>query len=458
MKKFSTFVTIWLGQSVSMIGSGLTTFAMSVWLFQQTGNATPIAVTALSQWIPRIALAPIAGMLADRYSRKLIMVLSDTLAAIATGIAALLVLSGALEVWHIFAIAALTGVAGSFQQPAFTASITMIVKKEDFSRAAGMTQISHALEAVAAPVIAGMLIGPIGLAGIIFVDLATFTVAMGTLLISRVPNPERSETTAREEGESTLRRTLYGLRYISARRGLLAMMIYFAVVNFAANMSSILVSPMVLSFADAADLGLVQTVGGLGMLVGGVAISVWGGPKRRMAGVYLSIAVAGIGLIVMGLGATTAVPAIGLFIMLSFVPLANGAAAAIWQSKVAPDVQGRVFAARGMISTVMMPLAFGISGPLADRVFQPLMHDGDPPALLSALAGTGAGRGYAVMLMLGGLLLLGATLFFVLYRPLRRVETELPDVVDPESAGDGAEPTDAEPSGKSNGLATAGAL
>ncbi len=456
-KKLRTFLTIWFGQTVSTIGSGMTAFAMSVWLFQETGNATPIALTALSQWVPRIALAPIAGMVADRYSRKVVMILADVLAAVATATAALLVLSGNLQVWHIYAVAAVAGVAGSFQVPAFTASITMIVKKEDFSRAAGLTQVTQALESVASPLVAGILIGPLGLAGVIFVDLATFSAAMVTLAISRIPNPARSEQTTQEEGESALQRTLYGLRYVAARGGLMAMMIYFALVNFAANMSMILTSPMVLSFSDPAGLGLTQTIGGLGMLAGGVVMSVWGGPKRRMLGVYLAIAVSGVGLTMMGLGASTATVATGMFVMFALIPLANGAAASIWQSKVTPDVQGRVFAARGMISTIMMPLAFGISGPLADRVFQPLMHGAAaPPAFLSSIVGSGPGRGFAVMLVLGGTMLLAATALFLLYRPLRRVEVELPDVIDTGDDADGHSPT-ADPVAGAAAEAAAGA-
>jgi hypothetical protein len=156
-----------------------------------------------------------------------------------------------------------------------------------------------------------------------------------------------------------------------------------------------------------------------------------------MPAVYSAIGLSGLGFVLMGLGATPVVAALGLFTALLLIPVSNASAIAIWQTKVAPDVQGRVFAARGMIATIMMPLAFGVSGPLADRVFQPLMHGPAPaPGLLTAIVGDGPGRGYAVMLVLGGVLLLAATAVFLLYRPLRRVETELPDVVDTEDTGD----------------------
>ena len=129
-KSFMPFLTIWIGQTISLLGSGLTGFSLSVWVFSQTGNATPIALTALSQWLPRIVLAPLAGIVADRYRRKLVMILADSAAAVATAIGAALVFTGNLELWHIYAIAAMLGTAGAFQSPAMTASVTMLVDKE----------------------------------------------------------------------------------------------------------------------------------------------------------------------------------------------------------------------------------------------------------------------------------------------------------------------------------------
>lgn len=423
---FGRFLTIWSGQTVSMIGSGLTGFALAVWLFEQTGNATPMAITALSQWLPRIVLAPFAGMVADRYSRKLVMLCADAGAAAMTAVGAALVVSGGLEVWHVYLLAMMIGTFESFQDPAFTASITLLVDKKHYARAAGMRQASAALESIAAPLIAGLLLGVIGLGGVIIVDLATFAAGFATLIAVRVPDPPRRAAGEEDARQRGLRDAVYGMRYIAARRGLLAMLLYFALVNFFANTSAVLLPPLVLSFSDAAGLGLAQTVGGAGMLAGSLAVSVWGGPKRRMRAVYLSILLAGAGLIVVSSHASLAVVATGLFSMLVLIPVANGALTAIWQSKVEPAVQGRVFAARSMIATATMPLAFGLSGPLADRVFEPLMREAPPP-LFTALVGDGPGRGYAVIFLLGGILLVAATAVFVAYRPLRRVDEELPD-------------------------------
>ena len=326
------FLPIWLGQTVSLIGSGLTGFALSVWLFQQTGNATPMALTALSQWVPRIVLAPVAGIVADRYSRKAVIALSDTGAAIATAVGAFLVATGRLEVWHVYLIAAAAGTAGAFQAPAFTASVTLLVDKRHYARASGMRQASDALEAIAVPVMAGMLLGVVGLVGIIVIDLATFVVAVSTVLAVRIPNPPRPASAEDEADLRGLRAALYGLRYIGARRGLLAMLLYFAVVNFVANTAGVLLAPMVLSFSDARGLGLVQMVSGISMLGGSVLISVWGGPERKMLAVYFALAVSALGFVVAGLNASVLVVSCGVALMFVLIPVGSGSAVAIWPS------------------------------------------------------------------------------------------------------------------------------
>jgi MFS family permease len=436
-RSFKPFLTIWIGQTISLLGSGLTGFALSVWVFTQTGNATPIALTALSQWVPRILLAPVAGIAADRYRRKIVMIVADSAAAFATAIGAALVFSGNLQIWHIYLIAAMIGTAGAFQQPAMTASVTMLVDKDQFSRAAGMQQTSHAIEAIATPVIAGILMPVIGLFGIVVIDISTFLIGVSTIAVTRIPQPKRTASDSDDEPKG-IHAAIYGLKFIAQRRGLLAMMIFFAIINFVANLSTVVLPPLVLSIADATGLGMVQMIAGLGMLIGSVLVSVWGGPKRKMIAVFAAIAISGVGLTVTGLVPSVWTIAVGMFLMLLPIPVANGPATAIWQTKVRPEVQGQVFAARGMISTAMMPLAFLLAGPLADRVFEPLMAD-SPPALLIALVGTGIGRGYGVMLSVSGILLVAVTVAFFCYRPLRRVEIDLPDVAIEEEQGDETE-------------------
>jgi len=424
-----TFFIIWLGQVVSIIGSGLTAFGLAVWIFEQTGQATPFALTIMFANLPRILLSPLAGALADRWNRRRIMILADTGSAVITLSAFFLLTFGQLAVWHIYVIATLYAILGAFQEPAYTASITMLVPAKELARANGLMQMSQALEMLIAPLLAGVLFVAIGLRGIILVDFITFFFAVGTLLLVHIPQP-RQHMAALAGGEKSLwRDALFGWQYLRARTGLLGLLLYFALVNFFLNFAAVLTGPLVLSFSTASALGAVQSVAGVGMLVGSIGISAWGGPKRRMPAVIGFITLAAVGLFVVGLEASTWVVSAGFFLLMFSVPFASGISQTVFQSKVAADVQGRVFATRGMISRSMMPLAFLLAGPLADRVFEPLFRQGGTFSTtpLGTLLGTGPGRGIGFLFMVCGLVLVVASGLAWTSPRIRKLEDELPD-------------------------------
>ena len=427
MKKF---LLIWLGQLISILGSGLTTFALGVWIFEATGRATPFALTILFGNLPRILLSPVAGSLADRWNRRRMMILADSGTALVTLGAVGLMWLGDLQVWHIYLIALLSASFAAFQEPAYTASITMLVPKKDLARASGMVQMSQAIEMLVAPLLAGLLFVTIGLRGIILIDFITYFFAIGALLFVAIPQPEYGS----EEGEgpqSLFGDVLFGWHYLRSRPGLFGLLIYFALVNFLLNFSAVLTGPLVLSFAAANALGLVQMASGAGMLVGSVIMSAWGGPARRIHAVIGFITLSAFGLLLAAVRPAALFPTAGLFLLLFCVPLASGPSQAIFQSKVAAAVQGRVFAMRNMISRSMMPLAFLLAGPLADYVFEPLMRPGGALAssFVGSLLGIGPGRGIGLMFSLSGIALIGASLLALSNPRIRLVEDELPDVI-----------------------------
>jgi DHA3 family macrolide efflux protein-like MFS transporter len=438
MKKF---LVIWLGQVISILGSGLTSFALGVWIFDQTGQATPFALTVLFGNLPRILLSPIAGSLADRWNRRWLMILADSGDALVTLGVVVLLMIGNLQVWQIYLISLFSAIFAAFQEPAYTASITMLVQKKDLARASGLVQMSQAIEMLAAPVLAGLLFVSIGLRGIILIDFATFFFAIGAVLFTPIPQPELSPEDEKEKA-SIWKDFVFGWRYLRARPGLLGLLTYFALVNFLLNFSAVLTGPLVLSYATASTLGLVQMASGGGMLAGSILMSTWGGPQRRIRGVIGFITLAAGGLLIAGAQPSALFPAAGLFLLLFCVPLASGPSQAIFQSKVAPGVQGRVFAMRTMISRSMMPLAFLLAGPLADYVFEPLMQPGGVLAssLAGAVLGTGAGRGIGLMFAASGIVLVAASALAYSSSRIRLVEDELPDVlleeIDSEKTGD----------------------
>lgn len=422
------FVVIWLGQCISLLGSGLTNFALGVWIFEQTGQATPFALTVLFGSLPRILLAPFAGVVADRFNRRLVMIVADGGDALVTLVALLLLVSGDLAVWHIYLIALCSSLFATFQEPAYTASITMLVPNVHLPRASGLIQLSQAIEALLTPALAGLLFVMVGLRGIMLIDFVTFFAAIGALLLVRIPQPPAEPHTTGQP-RSVWRDATFGWHYIRQRHGLFLLLWYFALVNFLMNFASILTVPLVLSFGSPRTLGMVQTMMGLALLVGSLAISAWGAPRHRVQIVIASVALAAVGLALTGLRPSLLVVGGGSFVLLLCIPIASAASQALFQTKVAPALQGRVFAIRSMISRSMMPLAFISSGLLADHVFEPLMQSGGALAHtpLGTILGVGPGRGIGLMFVLAGTLLLGVSGLALTNPRLRRLEDELPD-------------------------------
>lgn len=421
------FLTIWLGQVVSMLGSGLTGFALGVWVYQSTGSVTKFALIAFFTSLPGLVILPLAGALVDRWDRRRTMIVSDCGAGFASLVIALLLWAGRLELWHIYLLMAVSSVFNAFQFPAFTASTTLLVPKKQLGRASGLTQMIQMAQIVA-PLLAALLLSQIQIWGILLVDFATFLFAMLTLLVVRIPSPERAPAGA--AAGSVWADTAFGWRYLRERPGLLALLLVFASTNFTIGMLQALLTPLVLSFSTATALGTVTTVAGLGMLVGSIAMSVWGGPKRRIRGIFAALLVQGLILLAGGLRPNLVLIGAAAFVLLLMAPIVNGCSQTIWQSKVAPELQGRVFAVRRMVALSSLPVAYFLAGPLADRIFEPLLSPGGALAdSVGAVIGVGEGRGIGFLFMvLGALLLLGLPLAWG-YPRLRRVEEELPDAI-----------------------------
>jgi MFS transporter, DHA3 family, macrolide efflux protein len=421
------FLIVWLGQVISIIGSGLTAFALGVWMYERTGQATPFALTVLFAGLPRVLIAPLAGSLADRWNRRWVMIVADTGSALVTLGAVTLVATGRLVIWHVYAIALLGAVFAAFQEPAYLASIAMLVTEEQLGRANGLVEAARAVELLISPLLAGALFGLIGMRGIFLIDFASYFIAVGALLLVAIPQPRREISP--DGGSGTLSDVTYGWRYLWARPGLFGLLLYFALVNFLLGLVGVLVGPLVLSFASPLVLGAIQTAAGASMLLGSVLISVWGGPRRRILGVVGALAAAAGGVLVMGLQSSGLLIGVGMALFLFFIPVASSSSQAIFQTKVAPGVQGRVFAARSMIARSITPIAHLVAGPLADRVFEPRLRAGHPLAetVLGRLIGTGPGRGIGLVFVGSGLLLLGASALAWLNPRIRHVESELPD-------------------------------
>lgn len=426
------FQVIWLGQVASLLGSGLTSFAVGVWVFEKTGSVTLFTWIAVAASAPQVLLAPLAGVLVDRHDRRWMMILSDAGAAAATAALMILALAGRLELWHIYLLVASGAAFGTLQFPAFSAATTLLVPKARLAQAAGMVQLGEATARIAAPALAGALLVAIGLGGVAAVDLITFFLAVATLLAVRVPRPPVSPEAAAAR-ERWWREAAFGWRYIRQRPGLLALLGYFAATNLLIPMAIVLAPPMVLSFSTPERLGVVVSLGVAGSLVGGLAMAGWGGPRRRVRGILAYGPLLALGFLLVGLRPSLPLITVGLFVAFFTLPVVNALSQAIWQSKVEPSVQGRVFAIRGMVAQVTAPLGYLLAGPLAERAFIPLLVDGGPLASsVGRVLGTGPGRGIGLLYVVLGLLFLGVVALASAYPRLRHLEDEVPDALGDE--------------------------
>lgn len=437
-----TFLVVWLGQVVSLLGSGLTGFALGVRVYQETGSVTRFALIAFFTVLPGLLISPLAGALVDRWDRRLTLIFSDCLAAASTLGLLLLVWGGGmgrLEMWHVYGLMAVGSVANAFQWPAFTAATTLLVPKRHLGRASGLSQMGVALAQIVAPFAGGLLVTSIGLRGVLALDLASFGFALLTLLAVRFREPRRAP---RKEGErrSLWAETGFGWHYLRQRPGLFLLLVVFAGTNFSLGLLQALLTPLLLSFASEATLGSVLSIAGLGMLAGTVVMSVWGGPRRRIRGILAGLLAQGVILLSGGLQPSVPLIASAAFGFLFVLPILLGCSQAIWQSKVPPELQGRVFAVRRMVAQSSLPVAYLVAGPLADRVFEPMLAPGGALAgTVGAVIGVGEGRGIGFLFMVQGALVIAGLAAAFANPRLRGVEDELPDVIGdepgPEPAG-----------------------
>ncbi|WP_373528908.1 MFS transporter [Nostoc sp.] len=427
--RIRVFNLIWLGQVISIIGSTLTSFALGVWVYQNTDSVTQYALISLCTILPAIVISPLAGSLVDRWDRRWVMIISDSGSGLSTLAIAPLLLFGRLEIWHIYLAAIAASICGAFQMPAYTAMTTLLVPKEYLGRASGMSQLGLSVARLISPLLAGLLIETIQMQGVILLDFTTFLFALLTLLLVRVPNP-KTTSAHQAEKSSLLEEAAYGWNYIMERPSLLGLLTFFAISNFLVGVIWVLATPLVLSFTSATVLGIVLSIGGSGMLIGSLVMSAWGGPQRRVEGMLGFSILGGLCIAIAGLRPSAWLFGVAVFLFFLGRPIIGGCNQVILQKKVAPDVQGRVFALSQMIAGAALPLAYLIAGPLADKVFEPLLAtDGPLAGTIGKLIGVGSGRGIGLLFVVVGIFTMLTGVAAYQYPPLRLIEKELPDAI-----------------------------
>lgn len=428
---YRSFLLLWTSQVISILGSGMSSFALGVWVLQEIGSITEYTVLVTLAAVPGVVLSPLAGVWVDRFERRTMLIVSDATAAAGTVLLLVLYLAGRLEVWHLYPLAVVVSAAGAIQFPALAASVSLLVPKEQLGRANGLLNFARAGGQILSPLMAGFLLEAIELSGILSLDLATFLISILILWgLVRIPRPKASGADS-ARGSSFRDQVLFGWRYLRKRPALFQLLGFFALLNLLLPFCLVLTTPLVLTIGSPDDLGVVLAIASSGTVVGSVVMGAWGGPARKIYGIFGFAPLMAAGLVIAGWRPWLPGITVGMFLVLFTAPIVNALSQAIWQRKVEPDIQGRVFATRRAIAQGTTPIALLAAGPLADHLFEPAMGpDGALASSAGLLLGTGPGRGIGLMFVVLGVLfgLVGLAGFAV--PTLRNLEDDLPDALD----------------------------
>ena len=424
------YLPIWAGYMISALGSVLVGFALGVTVYQETGSVSRYTLLGLSTLLPTMLFTPIVGVLADRFDRRKILILCGIGSSLVNAVLYMVVRHEPYNLWHIYPLLMINAGIAAWVWPTFSAATTLIVRKRDLGRASGLSQIGSSVSSIVGPSLAAVLLLWIGLRGIVLLNLVSFLVPTAILLLVRFPQPKESEEGAKAKG-SFWQEALSGWTFIRERPALLQLLITFAAVNLCMSWVHILLTPLVLSFASPLALGIVLGIAGLGTLVGSIATTVWGGPKRRRVHtIFGVIGFCALVLFLAGFQPDVTLIASGAFFFVLGFPVIGACVKVIWQTKVPPDIQGRVFAARRMIAGSTMPLALITAGPLSDDFFEPMMAPGGALAgIFGQFLGVGPGRGIGLLFMILGVALLGVALFAFRSKALMGIEEDLPEAL-----------------------------
>jgi MFS transporter, DHA3 family, macrolide efflux protein len=386
-----TFTILWFGQLVSTIGTYMTGFALELWTWELTGSATPLALIGFFFQVPRIVVNLISGVIVDRFNRKYLMLLGDTIAALSSLVLLILSLTHTLQIWHLYVITAITSIFSQLQELSYSASISLLIPEQHYTRASSMKAALHYGSLIVAPAIAATLYPLIGLNGILSIDSLTFLIAIATLLPRTIPQPTKHTDPLK------LQDLLFGFRFLLAHRTLRNLLLLILPFWFVHDLGEALYTPMVLARTNgsATVLGQIGMAAGIGGVVGAIAISLWGGFRQPIRGVLSGMIGAGLSKMTVGLGRVPQVWLPAQFCSSCNFPLMDSSETAIWMAKVPPEAQGRVFAANSLMGQGASAIAVLIAGPLGDRIVEPAMASST--GLVNWIFGSSPGAGFALI-------------------------------------------------------------
>lgn len=431
---------IWLGQLISGIASSITAVALPIWIFELTGSGTAVGLLEFFFFGSYLLAVLFAGVLIDRYNRKMMMLVYDFTSLSATAILLVLQTSGGLDVWHLYLAAVVQGIGFAFQSPSYSAAITTMVPQQQYVRANGLMSLLNDGPEVFGPLVAGGLYLLLGLDGILAVNLLAFVFSIGALLFVEVPAAPQTREGERSHSKF-LKEIVYGIQYIFRRPGLLGLQLIFSTGNLFSGiaLSVAALYPMILlrTGNDTQAVGIVQSAGALSAVLAGIFLTTWGRVRRPIRAILLGWILSSLfGLTLLGIGQIFPIWLAAIIFYSIFEPVVNVSMESFLQTKIPPDVQGRVFSASDFIAQVLIPVTPLLAGLFGDQIFEPAMNEGGALVdMFGWLVGVGPGAGFGLLIFLCGIggVLIGLSGYLV--KEIRDLDILMPDYQRPPPVG-----------------------
>lgn len=427
------FAILWFSQASSFLGGSMAGFAITLWIYQQSGKATPVTLLEFFSVLPMVLFSMIAGVMVDRYSRRLMIIIADIASLIANAILVAIFVMGRLEVWHLYVAGFVVGLFQTFQWPAVSAAVTLMVEKKHYARTASMLNIAAQFSGVLAPIVAGALMGLVGLSGVLGLSLLACTVSVLGIICVDIPAGRGEQAEKAESMSADIRESL---QFLAQRKPLLAVQSLFLLGNFFFALSFALLGPFILARSnnDALLFSSVMTTSAVGGIAGSCLIAFTGGMRNRITSINFGwTGGALLGLLVMGMADSRAGWMCGAFMEAFLMSFVNAGNQSLWQSKVPAHLQGRVFGLRRLIAQIVVPVSGLIGGPLADHILEPAMRaDGWLAPWFGRVVDVGPGGGIGLLFVASGLAVALTNLGTLFVPMVRHADTLVPDAEVPE--------------------------
>jgi len=411
---------LWAADFYASIASGLTAFSLGIYMFEMTGTATSVALTVLFAFLPAMLLNPVAGVLADRFDRRLMMMIGDGCSALGLLYILLCIMSGHVSEWQVYLGVGINSVFVALLEPAFKATITDLLTKEQYAKASGLVQIAGSAKFLLSPFIAGFLLTVTDISMILIIDITTIAVTVPvTVLIKKQFAPVKTQ----HEKQGFFREFADGWQVISSNKGLLMMILIISLVTFYVGFLQTLYTPLMLTITDVKTLGIVESISAVGMLVSSILLGAFTITRKYVNQLVVGLVLSGVFIALLGLTTNVFVIALSGFLFFAALPFINTSADVLTRANIPDDKQGRAWGLIGILSQFGFVVAYAVSGLLADHVFNPLLvENGVFASTIGRVIGIGNGRGIGFMLIISGILLVVSAVIMGRIRSIRELE------------------------------------